>query len=295
VANTELNHVPLVSVPRWNGVRLLSRARRGIVQLTIWGVWAVIVVAVGLYAYQAGRNLGRPAVITGYALFTVILLLGLFNLRKRLSMLPLIRARWWTTMHLSGGIAAFALLVLHVGLHWPTGVSEQTLLLLFYSVTISGLIGWMIERITPARLTQTGIEVIFERIPTEVANLREAAEVLMVRAAAQTGSDTLARVYLESFDWFFRRPRFLFNHIWGGRQGSAWVFRSIDTARRYMNDEERKLLDELQVLALLKNRLDFHYAAQGLTKVWLLLHVPLAVAVLVLGTWHLIIVNAYVL
>ncbi|MFT5171895.1 MAG: hypothetical protein ACI8W7_000059 [Gammaproteobacteria bacterium] len=295
MASAELNDVPQINMPRRISARLLSRARQNIVQLTIWVVWALIVGAVGLYAYQAGGTLGRPAEITGYALFAVMLALGMFNLRKRLPMVPLVRARWWTAMHLSGGIAAFALLVLHVGLRWPTGVSEQVLMLLFYGVTVSGLVGWLIVRITPARLTQTGVEVIFERIPTELAVLREAAEALMVRAAAETGSDTLARVYLESFAWFFRRPRFQLSHIWGGRRGSAWIYRSIDTARRYMNEDERKLLDELRALAVLKNRLDFHYVAQGLTKVWLLLHVPLAVAVLALATWHLIIVNAYIL
>ena len=295
MASAELNHLPQLSVPRRIRAWLRRAARENITQLTIWLVWAMIVATVGLYAYRAGHTLGRPAEITGYALFAVMLALGLFNLRKRLPMLPLVRARWWTAMHLSGGIAAFALLVLHVGLRWPTGVYEQALLLLFYGVTVSGLLGWLIERITPARLTQTGIEVIFERIPTELAVLREEAEALIVRATARTGSETLARVYLESFDWFFRRPRFRLSHLWGGRRGSSWAYRSIHTARRYLNEEESKYLNELQELAFLKNRLDFHYVAQGLSKAWLLLHVPLAVAVLVLATWHLIIVNAYVL
>ena len=295
MASADLNRLPLIRAPRRLGARLTARARRGIGQIVIWAAWAAVVVVVGTFAFQAGRTLGRPAEITGYALFATMLLLGVFNLRKRLSMVPLVRARWWTSLHLAGGIAAFALLILHVGPRWPTGAYEQALILLFYGVTLTGLIGWLIERVVPARLTQTGIEVIFERIPTELAGLREQAESLMVRSAAETGSDTLARVYLESFDWFFRRPRFVFNHVWGGRKGSAWVSRSVDTASRYMNDDEREFLAELEHLAQLKDKLDFHYVAQGVTKLWLLVHVPLAVAVLALGTWHLVVVNAYVL
>ena len=295
MASAELNELPLAQAPRRLGARVLARARRSTAQIVIWLLWAIGVAVVGFFALRAGRTLGEPAEITGYSLFAVMLLLGLFNVRKKLSMVPLVRARWWTTLHLSGGFAAYALYVLHAGVAWPTGLYEQALLLLFYGVTLSGLLGWFIETVTPARLTQTGIEVIWERIPSELARMREQAEELMVRSAAETGNDTLARVYLESFDWFFRRPRFMLNHVWGGRKGSAWIFRSIDTARRYMNEDERKFLDELQHLALLKNRLDFHYVAQGVTKLWLLLHVPLAVAVLALGTWHLVLVNAYIL
>ena len=63
--------------------------------------------------------------------------------------------------------------------------------------------------------------------------------------------------------------------------------------RRYLSEKEIAYLEQLQELAEAKARLDLHYAAQGLLKVWLLVHVPLAAAMLVLAAWHMLLVNVY--
>jgi peptidoglycan biosynthesis protein MviN/MurJ (putative lipid II flippase) len=63
--------------------------------------------------------------------------------------------------------------------------------------------------------------------------------------------------------------------------------------RRYLNDDERKYLDDLSQLAQQKDRIDLHYTLQGAMKRWLLVHVPLTVALMVLSFWHLLVVNVY--
>lgn len=240
-------------------------------------------------------GLGEPAIVTGYSLFAIVLLLSVLNLRKRLPMLPLLRAHQWTRVHVVGGMLAAALYFLHTGSVWPVGPYERVLAALFYLVTLSGILGYLIQSLYPRRLTGTGVEIIYERIPAEVAELRERAEQLVLDCTKVSKSDTLARYYLETFDWFFRRPRFLLSHLTGGQKSGFWLEQQFINSRRYMNDKEREHLDRLETLAGLKSDIDFHFAAQRLMKTWLLVHVPGVVALLVLAAWHLLIVNIYAL
>ena len=43
----------------------------------------------------------------------------------------------------------------------------------------------------------------------------------------------------------------------------------------------------------MKAKIDVHYACQSTMKYWLLVHLPLAAAVLGLMFWHVIVVNVY--
>ena len=273
--------------------QLAARGRLWVPYFVIWLSAIALFAGVAISAERALVRLGDPAIATGYWLFGVMVFLALFNARKRAQMIPLLRAKWWTMMHLVGGILAIALFWTHTRTLWPTGPYEQALSVLFYLLTLSGLLGWLVERTTPSRLTQTGVEVIFERIPDELTHLRERAEAIVLECTTESNADTLARIYVETFDWFFRRPRFILSHLWGGRQGAAWLFQQTSTVKRYLNQTERGYLDQLQELGSVKNRIDYNYVAQGLMKTWLLAHVPIAAAVLCLSAWHLILIHVY--
>ena len=256
---------------------------------------AAVFVAAAVYSQQAARGLEDPAVVTGYYLPGLMIFLALFNARKKLSMVPLGRAAVWLRVHVAGGLLAVALFWLHTRTLWPSGFYEQLLALLFYFVSLTGVAGHVLQRTYPSRLTQSGIEVIYERIPAELATIREEVESLVLKCTEETGSDTIARHYLETFVWFFRRPRFFWSHAFGSRKGAHWVRNQTTNLRRYLNDAERQYLDQLFEFAYTKNRVDFHYAMQSIMKVWLLFHLPLAVATLALAVWHAILVHVYAL
>lgn len=234
-------------------------------------------------------------VLTGWCLLALFLGLCAFNARKRLSMLPLGSASLWLRLHAGGGLLAAALFWLHARSLWPLGLYERLLALLFYLVTFNGLAGYALQRVYPRLLAATGVELIFERIPEEVARLREKAEALLRACTAETGSDTLARHYLEQLDWFFRRPRFVLSHACAGEAARHWVRRECGAVSRYLNETERGYLERLTRLADRKVDVDFHYAAQGIMKLWLLIHLPLAAALMVLTAWHILLVHAYAL
>ncbi len=251
-----------------------------------------------LAVVQARANrleLGDPTMWTGYYLIALMLFLGAFSLRKKLSMVPLGKASTWLRLHVAGGVLALLLYWLHTGTLWPNGVYEQVLGAAFYLVSVTGIVGYVLQRIYPVRLTQTSVEVIYERIPAEIAALREAAEAIVFQCTEETGSDTLARHYLETFHAFFRRPRNFLSHAVGGQRGGHWVRQQIADLRRYLDEAEQRHLEGLAKLAFDKNRIDFHYTAQTIMKGWLLIHLPLSVLMVVLAVWHFILVHVHTL
>ncbi len=261
----------------------------------LWGAAAAGLAILGVYTYRAELALERSEFITGYSLFAIMLMLALFNARKKLAMIPLMRSAYWLAFHVVGGAAAVVLFFIHTGSVWPTGGYEQALALVFYLVSLSGVFGYAVQRIQPRRLVQTGYEIIFARIPAELAEIREKAEAEIRACTEETGSDTLARHYMETLNWYFRRPRFFVNNALGGDAGQHWLRNQYRTVNRYLNDAERVYLDRINELAQMKAKIDVHYACQSIMKNWLLVHLPLAAALLGLMFWHIIVVNVYAL
>lgn len=267
--------------------------RRASLPFVIVGVLTFALVA--WYARTTSLQLGNPAIVTGYTLFVLMLLLGFFNVRKRLSMVPVGRASLWLAFHVAAGLLAIALFWLHTGSLWPVGTYERVLAALFYLVSLTGIFGYIIQRALPRRLTQTGIEVIYDRIPAEIGEIREKVEALALECTDKTGSDTVAQHYIGTLNWFFRRPRFIVSHLVGGDAAGHWLRGPGSAARRYLNDVEKEYFDQILELGSLKVLVDRHFACQDLMKKWLLLHVPLSMAVILVSVWHLILVNVYAL
>ncbi|MEI6721827.1 MAG: hypothetical protein WCO67_13745 [Betaproteobacteria bacterium] len=258
-----------------------------------WLVALLVWVAVTALAWHAERSLGKASVITGYALYAVILSLAFFKARKRLLVLPLGTVREWMVGHLVLGALSVPLYFQHTRGLWPDGLYEQAIAIAFYTVSLSGLAGYALQRLLPRRLADIEGEVIYERIPSEVAAVRAEAEALVLKAVRELGSDTLGRYYEESLEWFFWRPRFLVGHVLGSGRSASWIRGRITALRRYLSEDERTYLGQLEALALRKSRLDAHYALQSVLKFWLFIHVPASVLLVLLATWHLLVVNIY--
>lgn len=269
-------------------MRVLSRTGAVLLLLA-----AAAFAALWLAARQVWLALGDPALPTGYALFAVMVVLALFTARKRLSMVPLGRASAWLTLHVIGGLLAIALYLLHVGSFWPTGGYEIVLALLFYVVVVSGVLGFVVQRICPTRLTRSGEEIIYERIPAELARLREEAEAVVLAGTEKSGSDTLARHYDEVLHWYFQKPRFFVSNVFGSLQAQHWLENQGTSLARYLSPAEAEFEKRLYELAESKSEIDAQYALQSLMKWWLFFHVPPSAALLVFALWHLVVVNLY--
>ncbi len=266
-----------------------------------WVQWIFAGLSVALFGLAIvdtqwrANVLGDPAILNGYLLYALILLLCVLSSRKLLSMLPLGRVSRWLDLHVLGGLLAFAVYFLHTRNFWPLGIYEQVLAGLFYLASLSGVIGFLLQRIYPRQLVHGGGEVIFERIPAEVARLRAEAETLALRCTEESGYDTLGRFYLDELAWFFARPRFFLSHALLTRRDLYWLKVKRREIERFLNGRELQYCDQLMALAARKSEIDSHYALQGIMKGWLFFHVPLALATLIMATWHFFIIHAYAL
>ncbi len=260
-----------------------------------WPVWVGALAAFsGLMVWHRAPQLSiAPSFVTGYILFALVVFLALYSGRKRLSMLPVGKASVWLTLHLVGGALALALFWLHVETIWPLGTADRALAVLFYGVCLSGVVGYGLQLWLPGRLAHAGREIIYERIPTEIATIRGQVEKEILEAAGESGNDTLGREYLETLAWYFAQPRFFWSNALGGRSAEHWLQRHLTTIGRYLTEAERVHLARIAELGAEKRRADAQYAMQALLKRWTMFHVPLAVAMLTLAVWHLILVHVF--
>ena len=152
-------------------------------------VWLTALIIFGLLPLEARRaqiSLEPAETITGWWLFGLMIFLALFNARKKLSMVPLGNAATWLLLHAVGGVLALVVYWLHTRNLWPIGSYEQLLAVLFYATVLTGVFGYLIQRFYPDRLTQTGMEIIYERIPREISELRQRAEELVLECTEKT-------------------------------------------------------------------------------------------------------------
>lgn len=254
--------------------------------LVIWGVAAGAVGALALWRLHAlgsGRN---PDVVTGGWLLLSVLALALYGARRRLRVLPLGPASAWLALHVIGGVACVGLYLVHAGLAWPSGAADQALAALFLVVFVSGTVGHLLQALLPIRLTRAGDEIIYERIPAEIARLRAQAESTIVEAASACGHDTLGTYYAQSLAWYFDRPRFTLQHVLGTAAAQAWEARKLAAVERLLDPRERASLAGLAHLCRVKRAVDVQYALQTLLRRWTYLHAPAAAAFLVMAAWH---------
>lgn len=248
-----------------------------------------------LYFIDAGNeNLKNPAVISGWFLFGILILLGALNVRKKLIAFNLGAVRFWVAFHIVGGLAAVVIFLIHTGgIIFPLGLYEQIIAVLFWFVSVTGVFGTIFINVYPRRLSDTGGEVVYDAIPSELVFLRDEAENCVMDCVNSSGEATLSDHYSDTLDWYFRRPRFYLNHLLGGDRSSAWVGKHIEEVRRYLSDNEQEYLNKIAKLASAKSILDRQYSCQDLLRKWLLFHVPLSIALIIMSIWHLIMIHLY--
>jgi len=263
--------------------------------LAVWTLVSLAMVFLWQWTQITEFTIGFPSIVTGWVLFGILVALAIYNIRKKLSVLPLANSSTWLNVHFPVGLFAVGVFWLHTGFQWPLGNYEIFLTLLFYLTTLTGLLGLLIQRSFPKRLTLSGTEYIFERIPLEIFSIQEQAKELLLNCTRQTKRDTLATQYMAHLDWYFQRPRFFLSHVFGGKKCETWIRQQCSKVEIALNPQERTFLQNLFTLANTKKSIDLHYALQSILKYWMLFHLPLAAALMTLAIWHLLLVSVYFL
>jgi hypothetical protein len=239
------------------------------------------------------RRMPRLSYLTGWALLGLILLLALYNGRKKLPFLPLLCSEDWLQFHIYAGLLTGVLFAVHVSFKIPAGWFEGVLAGLYILVMASGLFGLFLSRTIPKRLTTRGGEVLFERIPAIRRQFQEQAEQLALSSGGEGKAGTIADFYLRELQPFFSGLRNCSRH-WSEDDGPVnRILGKIRDVERYLNEEERFTLERIAVLIRQKDGLDYHYAHQLLLRAWLFVHIPLTYSLLLFTAAHIVLVFAF--
>ena len=253
---------------------------------------AAIAIATFLYAYAVTVGLGNPGKFTGWLLFTSLVMLALFAIRKKFTYPPLLRASTWLRLHIWLGVLSLFLFALHTNLRLPGGAFEGLLYLLLCVLAASGIWGLYLSNVVPKRLTERGNEVIFERIPVFGRELRNRLDEHM-QSAASLGSETLLTFIRLHLVDYMSSTKHIRSHFFGSERPRQNLHRKLTQFRRYMNEDELEIANQISELIDMKYDLDFHFVQQGLLKVWLFIHIPLTWVLMLFVLVHIVVVYSF--
>lgn len=253
----------------------------------------VIFAAFAMWLYSRYRGqMPRLSYLTGWLLFGLIVVLTLFNLRKRVPFFPLLSSESWLQFHIYVSLLTVVLFAIHTSYRLPAGGFELALACLYALVMLSGFFGLIVSRGFPKRLSVRGGEVLFERIPAVRLQLKEQAEAL-VKSSGDAQSSILANFYSRELKGFFERNRNIRSHWMQSASPLNRLLNKMSDLSRYLNDDEQAKLNQIAGLVRQKDALDYHYALQLVLKGWLFAHIPLTYALLLFIFIHIILVFAF--
>lgn len=260
----------------------------------LWGslLVAASVAVASAYVVWAGATT-RSAYLSGWLLFALMVVLTGYNWFKKIPYLPLGRSEVWLEFHLYGGAFTGVLFLLHARLQWPSGWFEIILTVLYAIVMVSGVVGIFISRGWPKRLTARGGEVPFERIPIVNRQLREQAEALALGSVAEVKSATIAEFYTRRLHRFFDGPQNFLSHLFEIRLPLNALLHDLGDLNRFLNEPERKVVEQLVELVRRKDGLDYQHALQLTLRLWLFVHIPFTYSLMLWGIAHIVLVYGF--
>jgi hypothetical protein len=282
-----------------------------------WIVVCVLILAAGVgfyvpYAQNAAKN-GGPSGGTWYGIIygsvgsAFMLFALLLGLKKRVRTMRIGRAYWWMQGHVWLGLIAYPIILLHSGFRWG-GPFTQILMWLFTLVVVSGIIGIVIQQLMPDRLLrEVQYETIYEQIEHVVEQLQYEAdaivhgvvgeasgeafetEVVPAGAAVATAEQTNVLAAKDFLEFYSREVKPYLNR----RVPPETKFTS-ELAAQVVFDHIRSTLPKSMHVALtdlasiveerrqLAQQKRMHHILHG----WLIVHVPLSYALMLLAAWH---------
>jgi hypothetical protein len=266
------------SLRKWTGVALVVGISLALV------VWWILL----------KTSFSGVAVYSGLALFGLMVILALFNSRKKIPFLPLLRASTWLKGHQYLGYLSIVLFLVHVDFRVPNGMLESILATVFGVVSISGIVGLFLSRQLPKAMTRSGETLLFERIPRHREEIRESVRKLIVESETSCHSSTLSEFYFEHMRHYLEeRPGILRTFGMAKRKTSYRLLKELDSCIRYLSEEEKTIALELREWIATKENLDYQESSQRILKGWLFVHIPLTASLLLLGIAHGVLAMIY--
>jgi hypothetical protein len=277
-------------------------------------------IAYALRSPQGPRGGSTVGLIYGSVGFLFMLFAGLLGLRKKFPVWRVGRAQSWMRGHLWLGLQSFPLIMFHGGFHFG-GALTRMLMWLFLFVWISGILGAALQHFMPRFQTaQLPMETIYEQIDRVRGQLVEEARELveetcsalegevshaserqraMSASAGTQGGLTVASGLQANQQVSAQLRQFLDGdmHPYLERAGAhASSLDKLSQAQKIFQQFRVLLppdlhsnLDDLENICEEKRQLDKQTRLHRILHGWLLVHIPLSYALLLLGAVHAVV------
>jgi hypothetical protein len=242
---------------------------------------------------RGGSALGLTFGIAGYAM---MLYAGLLGARKRVPTWRIGRAQTWMRGHLWIGLLSLLFILFHTGFAFR-GPLTLVLMLLFFMVIASGILGAAIQHYVPGFMTsRVPLETIYEEIPHVRAQLREEADQLVAAISQNVlveiehdDRERFREVYLHKVRPYLEDPETPDSDL-ADPLRSGETFQAL---RRLLAPQMHDALDDLEGICTEEQQLSRQIRIYRWLHAWLLVHVPLSIALLVLGAVHAVMALRY--
>lgn len=228
----------------------------------------------------------------GIAAFALMAFAGLLGARRKFPALRLGRPEMWMRAHLWLGLLLVPLVFFHAGFRFG-GTMTVVLLVLLILVTLSGVLGLVLQQILPRIMTlRVPMETIYGQIDHVLEQLLTSAEIQVTALVGALGyappgqpltegSAPLKKFYLEQIRPFLEEGRHA-SPLASAAQ-STMAFTTVrallpPALHPPLKDLELKCEERRQLAAQVR----LHHWLHG----WLLVHVPLSYALLLLSAVH---------
>jgi hypothetical protein len=279
-----------------------------------------VYVPYALHARQGPRGGSTLGLTYGIAGFLFMLFAGLIGLRKKFPVWRVGRAQSWMRGHLWFGFLSFPLILFHGGFHFG-GSLTRMLMWLFLFVWISGILGAALQHFMPRFQTaQLPMETIYEQIDRVRGQLAEEAGQLvdetcsalegevsraserqraMSASAGTQGGLTVASGLQANQQVSAQLRQFLENEMRPYLERAGAHDATLDKQsqsqklfqqfRVLLPPELHSNLDDLENICDEKRQLDTQSRLHKILHGWLLVHIPLSYALLLLGAVHAVV------
>jgi hypothetical protein len=287
-----------------------------------WAVATAILfaAALALYLWEAlasarGASGGSPAGIAfGVVGYGLMIFAALLSLRKKFPVWRIGRAQSWMRGHLWLGLLSYPIILFHAAFSFG-GALTTVLLLMLTVVIVSGIAGAMLQHFLPRLITQqVPMETIYNQITRVRGQLVEEADKLKLAfsptlegllAPAASGERKIAVLTLKLVDSTTRthlttvyseqiRPYLNSDGAHGSalayQRDSKLIFAQMRTVTPELLHE---VFNDLENICQEKRDLDRQSRYHRILHGWLLIHVPLSAALIVLGLIHAIVALRY--
>ena len=283
-----------------------------IASLIIFGV-ATAIYVVYAAASPAGPSGGSAiGLMFGIAGSVCMIFAGLLAARKKVPVWRLGRAQTWMRGHLWLGLLSLPLILFHGGFRLG-GPLTTVLMVLLIVVVVSGIFGAALQHyMPPVMTTRIPMETIFEQIDRVRAQLLAEADEMVEAACgplnfqdaspatgarssvatstiATTNTLPLCNFYSRDLRPFLQQARAQ-NSALTNRVKATGIFEGLRTLLPVaLHDIVKNLEDICEEERQLRRQIRYHHWLHG----WLMLHVPLSLALLLLSCAHAIMALRY--